>query len=472
MKILFAASEAVPYAASGGLADVAGSLTKSICGRGHGCRVVLPLYGDISEEHRQSMRFVASFTVVLGWRNQYCGVFEAQRDGVWYYFLDNEYYFKRQGLYSFYDDAERFAFFSKAVLDMLEQVDFEPEIIHCNDWQTGLIPVYLNTLYRASPKLREVKTVYTIHNIQYQGQYDLEIAGDVLGLPEPAVAMLEYGGSLNLMKGGIDQCDLLTTVSPTYAKEILDPYYAHGLEGFLQTKSYKLHGILNGIDTVSYDPAADLSLLENYSLSALKGKQRSKKKLQLELGLSPDSKAPMLAMVTRLASHKGLDLVQYIFGRIMDEGVQFVLLGSGDWQLEKFFREMVAQYPGRVSVTLGFEPPLARKIYAGADLFLMPSKSEPCGLAQMIALRYGTLPVVRSTGGLADSIIDVGDDGYGYTFQSYNAEDMLGAIQRGLADYAQPKKWVGLVKKAMACDFSWEASAGEYIRLYQQIVEG
>lgn len=470
MKILFAASEAVPFIKSGGLADVAGSLTKAVRNRQHACRVVLPLYDDIDQQWKDKLKYVTNFGVPLGWRNQYCGVFEATVNGVIYYFLDNEYYFKRRGLYGFFDDAERFAFFSKAVLEMLEHVDFEPEIIHCNDWQTALVPVYLNVFYRHIEKFSAIKTVFTIHNIQYQGTYDLKIATEVLGLPQTAVPMVEYAKDVNFMKGGIEQCEAVTTVSPTYAGEILDPWFAHGLDGMLREKQHKLTGILNGIDYTVYDPETDPKIAKNYNVESLGDKVANKTDLQKSLGLAQRPEAMVIGMVSRLVSHKGLDLVRQVFGQIMELDAQFVLLGSGDWQYEKFFREMTSYYPGRVSVTLGFDEPLSHKIYAGVDTFLMPSKSEPCGLAQMISLRYGTIPVVRATGGLRDSVRDFGgENGNGYDFLTYNPYDMLDAVRRAHADYQDKALWEDHIRTAMRCDYSWGRSANQYIALYKSL---
>ena len=470
MKILFAASEAVPFIKSGGLADVAGSLTKAVRNRQHACRVVLPLYDDIDQQWKDKLKYVTNFGVPLGWRNQYCGVFEATVNGVIYYFLDNEYYFKRRGLYGFFDDAERFAFFSKAVLEMLEHVDFEPEIIHCNDWQTALVPVYLNVFYRHIEKFSAIKTLFTIHNIQYQGTYDLKIATEVLGLPQTAVPMVEYAKDVNFMKGGIEQCEAVTTVSPTYAGEILDPWFAHGLDGMLREKQHKLTGILNGIDYTVYDPETDPKIAKNYNVESLGDKVANKTDLQKSLGLAQRPEAMVIGMVSRLVSHKGLDLVRQVFGQIMELDAQFVLLGSGDWQYEKFFREMTSYYPGRVSVTLGFDEPLSHKIYAGVDTFLMPSKSEPCGLAQMISLRYGTIPVVRATGGLRDSVRDFGgENGNGYDFLTYNPYDMLDAVRRAHADYQDKALWEDHIRTAMRCDYSWGRSANQYIALYKSL---
>ncbi len=473
MKILFAASEAAPFAASGGLADVAGSLPREIRRKMHACRVVMPLYSDIDPQLRSQMKFVASFTVYLSWRSLYCGVFEANYNGVIYYFLDNEYYFKRPGLYGYYDDGERFAFFSKAILEMLHYIDFDPDIIHCNDWQTALVPVYLNVFFRGEEKYRNIKTVLTLHNIQYQGKYGLEMVQDVLGLPQSAASMVEYDGYVNYLKGGIDQCDMITTVSPTYSREILDPWYSHGLDGILRDCRYKLVGILNGIDVESYDPASDPDVAVHYSASDPGGKAENKRILQQISGLPQEGDICLLGIVSRLADHKGFDLVKYIGDELLQEDIQVVVLGAGEYTYESFFEGLESRHPDKLSFVKGFVPPLARKIYAGADAFLMPSKSEPCGLSQMVALRDGTIPIVRSTGGLSDSIKDLGgEDGNGFTFQSYNAHDMLNAVKRALWLYEDKGLWSAAVRHAMECDFSWNRSAEEYIRLYQRVLQG
>ncbi|MBQ3069700.1 MAG: glycogen synthase GlgA [Clostridia bacterium] len=473
MKVLYAASEALPFAASGGLADVAGSLPRAMRQRLIGCRVVMPLYDCVPQELREKMTFLCSLSVPVAWRRQYCGVFEAKLDGVIYYLIDNQYYFKREGLYGHYDDAERFAFFSRAVLEILKYIDFKPDILHSNDWQTALVPIYYNLFYANQPGYENIKTVFTIHNIQYQGQYGLEIMEDVFGLPRWASSIVEQDGCINLMKGAIESAHRVNTVSPTYAQEILDPWFSHHMDNILKARQWKLSGILNGIDTVGYDPATDKNLFANYSVDDMKGKAINKKALQERLCLPVRADVPMISMVTRLVSHKGLDLVQYVMNRLLQEDVQMVVLGSGDWVYENFFREMQQNYPDKFCYCSGFVPELARKIYAGSDIFLMPSKSEPCGLSQMVASRYGTLPVVRATGGLKDSIIDCGDEnGFGFTFQSYNADDMYGAICRALGAYANKEDWPILVRRAMEEDFSWGRSANEYIRLYRALLKG
>jgi starch synthase len=471
MKILFAANEAVPFAKSGGLGDVAGALPRAIRSRMHACRVVLPLYSDIPEKYRSEMKFLQSFYVPLGWRNQYCGIFEYTHNGVKHYFLDNEYYFKRRGINGFFDDAERFAFFSKAVLEMISRIDFVPEIIHCNDWQTALIPTYLNVFYRQLDTYKNIKTMFTIHNIKYQGQFDKDVRYDVAGLPWTAGSILEYDGDTNFMKGAIEQCDVLTTVSPTYAEELLYPPFSWGLDRMLWRHKNKLSGVINGIDVERYDPATDTCLAKTYSATDRAGKAANKAELQASLGLEQREEAMIIGMVTRLDSMKGLDLVREVFRDIMKLDVQFVLLGTGDEVYEKFFGEIGISHPGRAVANIGFSDPLARKIYAGSDVFLMPSLSEPCGLSQMIALRYGSIPIVRATGGLKDTINDFGGDfGNGFNFQSENAYDMLDAIERAYKDFQDKEKWDHHVQIAMGCDFSWGRSANEYIRLYRQML--
>ncbi len=472
MKVLFVTSEARPFAASGGLADVSGSLPRALRNRLVGCRVVLPLYEAVPQELRDTMKFLTSFSVPVAWRRQYCGVFEAKYDGVIYYLLDNQYYFKRNGLYGHYDDAERFAFFSRAVLEMLKHIDFKPDVLHANDWQCALVPVYHSLFYAQSEPYSKMRTVYTIHNIQYQGKYGMEILEDVFGLPSDMRNIVEYDGYINLMKAGIETADRVTTVSPTYAEELKDPWFAHGLDPILRLREWKMTGILNGIDTVHNDPATDPALFAPYSAEDIGGKAENKRALQERLGLPVRADVPLLGMVSRLASHKGFDLVKDIAEELLQEDVQMVVLGSGEWTYETFFRELQEQHPDNFCFCSGFVPELAQKIYAGADLFLMPSQSEPCGLSQMLACRYGTPPIVRETGGLKDSIRDCGDgEGNGFAFAAYNADDMLATIRRALALYRDGDAWRALVGRAMASDFSWGRSANEYIRLYKALLK-
>ena len=475
MNILFASSEAVPFAVSGGLAEVAGALPKALKAKGEDVRVILPLYGSVTEEQRAEMKYLLNFDVAVAWRRQYCGVFEAKADGVTYYLLDNEYYFKRSGLYGYYDDAERFAFFSRAVLDTiqhLEELDgFKPDIIHCNDWQTALIPVYYNCFYRDAPGYEDIRTVYTIHNIQYQGLYGMDILSEVVGLDPQDYYIVENDGLANFSKGAIECCNKVTTVSPSYANEILDPWYSHGLDGILHRNLWKLTGILNGIDVESYDPNTDPAIPFHYSQARKANKKKDKAALEDRFGFEHQPDVPIIGLISRLVSHKGLDLITAIIDELLyNTEVRMIVLGSGDSSYENYFRGVAERHPDKFRVELGFDPGLARKIYAGADLFLMPSKSEPCGLSQMIAMRYGTIPIVRETGGLKDSVQDCGDgEGNGFTFKTYNAHDMLWAITRGIDLYYNDKTaWKAVVNRAMKSDNSWERSAGLYIDMYKE----
>lgn len=469
MKVLYAASEAIPLIASGGLADVAGALPKAIRNRRVACRVVLPLYQDIKEEYRSKFKYLTNFYVDVSWRKQYCGVFEYNHNGVIYYLLDNEYYFKRPGLYGYYDDAERFAFFSRAILEMLRHIDYKPDIIHTNDWQTALVSVYYKLFYQYAEGYENIRNIFTIHNIQYQGKYGIEILEPVLGIPKDQLSIVENDDCVNFMKGAIQVADKVTTVSPSYANEILTSWYSHGLDSILSANQYKLCGILNGIDVSRYNPETDEEIYANFSASDLSGKKQNKTDLLTELGLQDDG-SPVISMVTRLVEHKGVDLVRSVFDDIIAEGYKVVILGSGDKEYEDFFNYMKGKYPDRVALVLGFIPALAKKIYAGSDMFLMPSKSEPCGLAQMISLRYGTIPIVRETGGLRDSIFDCGNfEGNGFTFKTYNAYDMLDAIRRAKNLYYDTPNWEGLVRYAMGCDYSWKKSAASYVDLYREV---
>ena len=469
MKILYAASEATPFAKSGGLADVAGSLPKALVKDGVDARVIMPLYGDL--KYRDKLEYVTNYSVPVGWRSQYCGLFKAEVNGVTYYFLDNEYYFRRRGLYGFYDDGERFAFFSRAVLETLFYIDFTPDIINCNDWQTALVPVYLNLYYRHLDKFNRIKTIFTIHNIAYQGKYGTDILEDTCGIGRRDQHIVEYDGCANFMKGAFETADKITTVSPTYAQEILDPWFSYGLDALLREKQYKLCGILNGIDMEANDPATDPKIPFNYDITNFEeGKAKCKEALQDKFGLNKDG-SPVFAMVSRMVGMKGFDLVQSIADGLVDRGIELVILGSGESQYENFFSELCARHPGRVGTYIGFEPALSQEIYAGADVFIMPSKSEPCGLAQMVACRYGTPPIVRETGGLRDSIHDSGDGyGNGFTFANYNAHELYEACWRAKEGYWNKEGWPVLVKRAMECDFSWSNSAKSYEGLYNEVV--
>ncbi len=476
MKLFFAASEVAPFIKTGGLADVAGSLPNALAKLGHDVRVILPLYSAIPAMWRRQMTFLKSFHFPLSWRNAYCGLFSLAYQGLTYYFIDNEYYFQREGLYGQFDDGERFAYFSRAVVEVPIQLGWSPDIIHCNDWQTSLVPVYLLEARRREPLLMHTKSVFTIHNIEYQGQFDRNILGDVLGLDESYFRedMLSYYGDVNLLKGAIYAADYITTVSPTYAKELQYAFYAHGLEGVIADNYHKFTGILNGIDMEHNNPATDPFLPAPYSAADPSGKAACKAALQEKLGLNVDPDVPIIACISRLVAHKGYELVTAAFPKILEHYVQFVVLGTGDWGIESFFRMAAQEYPGRVSANLMYSAELASQLYAGADLLLMPSISEPCGLSQMIAMRYGTVPIVRLTGGLKDSVPSYNPTtgtGLGFTFGSITPGDLLGAIDRGLETYETDRpNWAALMKRGMTTDFSWDQSAAAYEKVYQQVM--
>ena len=477
MKILFAASEAVPFIKTGGLADVAGSLPKALAQAGHEVKVILPLYEGVSGEWRSQMTFLKYFNVTLSWRQVYCGIFQLERDGVTYWFVDNEYYFKRWQMYGHFDDCERFAYFSRAVIETPGQLDWWPDIIHCNDWQTALVPVYLLEDKYRIPQLNHAKSVFTIHNIEYQGRYGDQVLEDVIGLDRSYFneGMLAYHRDVNLMKGAIMASSFVTTVSPTYARELRTPFYAHGLDGVINQQSGKLQGILNGIDTQLYDPAANPGLACNYTFKTLdKGKAACKQALQQAVGLQENPDVPIIACVSRLVGHKGFSLVTDALHEMMALNIQMVVLGTGDWQYEEAFRHAQSQYPGRFAAQLTYSAPLSTMIYAGADLFLMPSVSEPCGLSQMIAMRFGTIPVVRETGGLKDTVTPYNKfdgTGRGFTFSNISAGDMLWVLREAVDLYHNNKKaWRGLQKESMSADFSWTNSAKQYLDIYQRIL--
>ena len=477
MKILFAASEVAPFIKTGGLADVAGSLPQALAKEGHEVKVILPLYEGINGDWRSQMTFVKYFNVTLSWRQVYCGIFSLEREGVTYWFVDNEYYFKRWQMYGPFDDCERFAYFSRAIIETPGQLDWAPDIIHCNDWQTALVPVYLLEEKYRIPQLAGTKTVFTIHNIEYQGRYGDQVLEDVIGLDRSYFneGMLAYHRDVNLMKGAIMASSFVTTVSPTYAQELRTPFYAHGLDGVINQQSGKLQGILNGIDTQLYDPAANPGLACNYTFKTLdKGKAACKQALQQAVGLQENPDVPIIAFVSRLVGHKGFSLVTDALHEMMALNIQMVVLGTGDWQYEEAFRHAQSQYPGRFAAQLTYSAPLSTMIYAGADLFLMPSVSEPCGLSQMIAMRFGTIPVVRETGGLKDTVTPYNKfdgTGRGFTFSNISAGDMLWVLREAVDLYHNNKKaWRGLQKESMSADFSWTNSAKQYLDIYQRIL--
>lgn len=472
-KVLFVASECAPFSRTGGLSDVVGALPKSMAKKGIDVRVITPLYSFISLEYRNAMRFIGSINVSLSWRLQYCGIFELVKDGVKYYFIDNEYYFKRDGLYGHFDDGERFAFFSKATLDVLQVINFYPDVIHSNDWHTALVPVFLDVFYRNSEKYRCIKTVFTIHNIEFQGKYDKYILGDVLGIPADKADILMYGDCVNFMKGAIECANIVTTVSETYATEILDPFFSYGLDSILHQRSFKIKGVINGIDIDLYDPMTDIALFKNYSLESIKDKEENKEGLCNLISLPYSKDVPIISMVTRLTTQKGLDLLTAVIEEILCANVQLVILGTGDWKYETMLRDLENRYNRKLKTIVKFSPDLASKIYAGSDMFLMPSRFEPCGLSQMISMRYGTVPIVRETGGLKDTVKPfnpVTKEGTGYTFFSYNAHDMLNTIWRAVGCYYDDKEnWKKIIENCMKEDFSWNKSADKYIEIYKNM---
>lgn len=468
-KILFVASECQPFVVTGGLAEVVGSLSKALAATGrYDVRVVVPLYSDIKQEHRAKFTYKGNLYVHLAWRNQYCGIFEYIQDGVTFYFIDNEFYFKRPGCYGYYDDGERFAFFSRAVLEIMPFIDFYPEVMHCHDWQAALAAIYLKTNYCFRPEYQFIRALFTIHNIEYQGRYSLDLLGDLFDIYGSYQHLVEYENCINLMKGAIECCERFSTVSPRYAQEIKDPFYAHGLDPIVRRNEFKLTGILNGIDDIGYSCEHDEHLFANYTPEDFKNKAVCKKELQKMLGLPQKTDTPIISMITRLVSHKGLDLVTNVIEEILQDDVQIVILGTGESHFEGFFSSLAGRYPDKLSANIVFNGDLSRKIYSGSDIFLMPSKSEPCGLSQMIACRYGTVPVVRETGGLFDSIKPLVN---GYTFTNYNAHDMMYVVRKAVADYKNKEEWAKLMYRAATTDFSWSHSAKEYEALYLDMLK-
>lgn len=480
MKIAILASEGAPYVKSGGLGDVMEALPAALERiPGNEVVLILPYYKKIKENPAICVKQVATLETTLAWRKQYTGVMAltGRNDGVQVYFVDNLYYFgDRPGaIYGDMDDGERFAYFSKACLDILAAVDFIPDVIQCNDWQTALVPTYLHAMYRE--KFPNTRCMFTIHNIEYQGWAHGNFFDDVLGLPWPWRGRMDMNGSVNVMKGAIETADLVTTVSETYARELMYPYYAHGLDGILTDVAWKLTGITNGIDVNTFNPMTDPNLPANYDADTfLTGKAACKAALQKEVGLPVNADVPMMVMVTRLAGHKGLDLLCYIARRLLaEEDCQLLILGTGERQYEYFFRELETEFPNKVAARITFDLGLAARIYAGGDIYLMPSKSEPCGLSQMNAMRYGTVPVVHATGGLRDTVPPVdekGEKGLGFTFQSYNADDFHGALKRCLDLYHYNREgFRNLQYRDMCQDFSWDRPAEKYMTLFRQMCE-
>lgn len=476
MKVLFVASEAAPFIKTGGLADVMGALPKALQALGVEPALVIPNYEGVGEAYKNAMETVYEGSVDLSWRNQYLGVKKLVQDGIPVYFIDNEYYFKRDKLYGYDDDAERFAYFSKAALAMLHYIDFKPDVIHTNDWHTGLLGAYLKEDFMQDPYFQGMKNVYTIHNLKYQGVFGRNIVEDVLGLPLRLLynGNIENAGDVNFMKAGMCYADFITTVSPSYAEEITYPYFGEGLEDYVALCAGKISGILNGLDEQEYNPETDPYIPVRFDASnVLVKKPLAKEALQRELGLTVNREIPVLGMITRLVEAKGLDLVMHIMDELMEEQVQLVVVGTGDEEYADALRELAWRHPGSVSVNILFNEGLARRVYAGSDMFIMPSRYEACGLSQMIAMRYGTVPVVRETGGLKDSVINFDKystpEGNGFSFANFNAHELLFTIKRGLTCYAAKPLWEKIVYNAMHSDNSWNRSAQAYADLYAQI---
>ncbi|WP_432316157.1 glycogen synthase GlgA [Collinsella aerofaciens] len=475
MQIVFASAECAPFVKTGGLGDVAGSLPAALVRAGAEVIVMVPKYATIKDEYKAQMEHFSDFYVSLGWRNEYCGLEKLERDGVTYMFIDNERYFARDYPYGFFDDGERFAFFSKAITESLQHLPagFECDILHCNDWQTALAPVFLREFYQGLPLYDRVKTVFSIHNVAFQGQFSDTVLEDILGvahIPAAASQLRCDACSINYMLGALRYADAITTVSPTYANEIQTPEFGEGLDGVLRERSYALQGILNGIDVAGFDPATDKRIAANYTVDDRSGKAVCKAKLQEELGLEVRDDRPLMVMVTRLTRQKGMDLVMYALDRILSGGVQVVVLGTGDRDYEDGLRYFQDKYPGTMAARIEFDPALSQRMYAAADMFLMPSKFEPCGLSQIIAMRYGTLPIVRETGGLKDTVIPYNEftgEGTGFSFSNFNGDEMGDAVFRAARLFWDNRDaWSQLVTQAMSQDFSWTRSADKYLDLY------
>jgi len=474
LKILMAASEASPFAKTGGLADVLGSLPIALNNLGGDVRVIMPKYATIPISLKDSIKHCCYIYVKLGWRNIYCGIEQAEYKGVTYYFVDNEFFFHRDGLYGYGDDGERFAFFCRAVLEALPQIDFIPDVIHCHDWQAGMIPVLLEAQYRQLDAYKNIATMFTIHNLRYQGVFGIADFKDWFALDNMHFSSynLEFYGGASFLKGGLVYSRLLTTVSPSYAEEIKTFNYGERLHELLKVRNKDLYGILNGIDYKEFDSKSDHLIYQTFSKSNLSGKAANKTALQKDLNLTVGEDIPMIGLISRLVDQKGLDLIACVLDEILNENVQFVVLGTGDNKYERLLKDAAFRYPGKMSAIIKFDNELAHKIYASSDLFLMPSLFEPCGLGQIISLRYGTLPIVRETGGLKDTVISYNEEtgeGNGFSFAHYNAHDMLFTIKRALSIYKRKTLYNKLRKAAMSCDYSWQNSADKYMELYHSV---
>lgn len=478
-KVLYVTSESVPFIKTGGLADVSFSLPKELRKNGIDIRVVIPNYNDIPQYLKNQMSFLKYIYVKVGWRNQYCGIKYMEYEGIPYYFIDNEYYFKRDGvygIYGFYDDAERFSFFNKAVLEIIKHIDFKPDIIHCNDWHTGMISPLISSNYKNDDYYDDIKTIFTIHNLKYQGIFPPEILGELLdiGMDHFNIDALEFYGGVSFMKGGINYSNIVTTVSESYSIEIQNEYYGEKLDGLLRKRNSDLYGIINGIDYDIYDPQNDKYIFENYDENSLDKKVNNKTKLQEYLNLSMNSNTPIIGIISRLDSMKGLDLIVCILDELLSMDIQIVVLGTGDKYFESIFKNYAVKYKDKLSANILFDNELAHKIYAGCDMFLMPSLFEPCGLSQLIALRYGTLPIVRETGGLKDTVMpynEITEEGNGFSFTNYNAHDMLYTIKMAVEYYKNKKIWRKIVENALDKDYSWKNSALMYEQLYNKLIK-
>ena len=476
MKVLFAASEAHPFIKTGGLGDVMGALPQSLTELGVEARVVIPKYKNIKDELKQNLQFIKWFTVPVGWRNQYCGVFQYKYKDVVYYFIDNEYYFNRDGLYGYYDDGERFAFFNRAVLEFIKEIDWKPDIINCNDWQTGMVPVLLNLEYKNNEFYSNMKTVFSIHNLLFKGSFVPNVLPELFGYDYMPLTngSVELNGSVSFLKGGINYSDQITTVSNTYAEEIKTQQYGEGLDGLLRCKSDFLKGIVNGIDYEEFDPEKDNLIFKNFTWDSISDKVENKLSLQKELGLPQRAETPMIGLISRLTHQKGCDLIVSIIDRLLQKDIQFVVLGTGDYWYEETFKNLQYRYPDKVSANIKFDNSLAHKIYAATDMFLMPSLFEPCGLGQLIALRYGSIPIVRETGGLKDTISPYNKYtgiGNGFGFKNFNSNELMQIIEYALTIYDDKDAWNNIIRQAMDSDNSWEKSAMQYKLLYEDVVK-
>ncbi len=475
MKILYVASEAAPFIKTGGLADVAGSLPKAIKNKSHDIRVIMPLYSAIGQEFKDKMEKDLEFYIDLGWRRQYVGVMSLEHNGVTHYFIDNEYYFKRSKIYGEYDDGERFIFFSKAVAIFLKAINFKADLVHANDWHSGLLPLYIKDFAKGDPFYKDMRSVFTIHNLKYQGIFDTSILESIGGLSIEYFQEdgLKYYEKINLMKSGIVYCDVLTTVSKSYSEEIKYEFFGEGLEGIIKKNEHKLVGIVNGIDYDIYNPQTDVKIKENYDFKSIGNKDINKKALQNLYGLE-EKDVPVIAMVSRLVAMKGLDLVAHILDELLQEDIQFIVLGTGDIEYEDMFKYFQAKYPDKLRARIYFNEDESHLIYGGTDLFLMPSMAEPCGISQLIALRYGSIPIVREVGGLKDTVIPYNEyngKGNGFSFKNFNAHELLNTLKYSLHIYRDKEKWEALIGQAMESKNSWEKSSKEYKKIYKKLVE-